>query len=187
MSEHSSKETASKEPTPKQISATVRKPQKVGKWMWLFMWLIAAALLYQYFDNKLAKQYNPNQTVSTAADGQTIVLLQNHQGHYVANGLINGVEVTYLLDTGATSTVIPEKLAQRIGLKPGYASRVNTANGTIKVYSTEINSLSIGSITLYDLRAQINPYMTDDTVLLGMNVLRQLKLVQQGNQLTLSL
>ncbi|RJG50052.1 retropepsin-like aspartic protease family protein [Motilimonas pumila] len=182
MSEPSSKETP-----PKPSTAATQKPQKVGKWMWLFMWLIAAALLYQYFDDKLAKQYNPNQNVSTAADGQTIILLQNRQGHYVANGFINGVEVTYLLDTGATSTVVPEKLAQRIGLKPGYASRVNTANGTINVYSTEINSLSIGSITLYDLRAQINPYMTDDTVLLGMNVLRQLKLVQQGKQLTLSL
>jgi len=35
--------------------------------------------------------------------------------------------------------------------------------------------------------ASINPYMTDDTVLLGMSFMQHLELVQRGGQLTLKI
>ncbi|MFO6422982.1 TIGR02281 family clan AA aspartic protease [Motilimonas sp. KMU-193] len=158
--------------------------KKISKWMWLIAWLCLGALLIQYFNSKLANQYNPNQGLSQ--QGQSITLVQNRQAHYVVNGLINGQQVTFMLDTGATSTVVPAHIAEQLGLQQGYPSWVSTANGNIEVYSTMIKSLSLGPLTLYDLRAQINPYMKDDTILLGMNVLKQFKMVQQGNQLTLS-
>ncbi|MCE2572049.1 retropepsin-like aspartic protease family protein [Motilimonas eburnea] len=162
--------------------------KNISKWMWLIAWLCLGALLVQYFNTKLANQYNPNQDLTQLSQGksQSITLVQNRQAHYVVTGMINGQAMTFMLDTGATSTVIPAHLAQQLGLQQGYASWVSTANGNIEVYATMIKSLSLGPLTLYDLRAQINPYMKDDTILLGMNVLKQFKMVQQGNQLTLS-
>lgn len=161
--------------------------KKISKWMWLLAWLCLGALLIQYFDTKLAHQFNPNHQINQGqGHGQSITLIQNNQAHYVVSGLINGQDVIFMLDTGATSTVIPAHLAKQLGLTQGYPSLVSTANGNIEVYSTQIKNLSLGPLTLYDLRAQINPYMKDDTILLGMNVLKQFKMVQQGNQLTLS-
>lgn len=167
-------------------SPETKPPKKLGKGMWLIAWLCLGGLSYQYFDNKVARQYNPNGVINHQDQTGSITLVQNRQGHYVLDGLINEQQVTFMLDTGATSTVVPQHIAEQIGLTRGYASQVSTANGVISVYSTQIKSLSLGALTLYDLSAQINPYMDDDTVLLGMNVLRQFKLVQQGNELTIS-
>ena len=167
-------------------SPETKPPKKLGKGMWLIAWLCLGGLSYQYFDSKIAREYNPNGIINHQGKTGSITLVQNRQGHYVLDGLIDEHPVTFMLDTGATSTVVPQHLAEQIGLTRGYTSQVSTANGVISVYSTQIKSLSLGPLTLYDLRAQINPYMDDDTVLLGMNVLRQFKLVQQGNELTIS-
>ena len=108
------------------------------------------------------------------------------QGHYVARGEINHQPVTLLLDTGATQLSIPEHIARQLDLPRGRQFPVSTANGMVRVTATRIKSLSIGEITLYDLDANINPGMTDNTLLLGMNALGQLELLQQGNFLTLT-
>ncbi len=60
-----------------------------------------------------------------------------------------------------------------------------TANGLVNIYTTRINELRLGSITLEDVRASINPAMHESMVLLGMSALRQIEFVQQGTQLTL--
>ncbi len=162
--------------------------KSMGRWMWILAWLCLLGLLTLYFQDKLAQIYNPNQDpASVNQHGQvSIVLKQNRAGHYVASGLINDYPAVFLLDTGATQVSIPASLADEIGLVRGARQKANTANGVIDVYETRIKSLSIGGLTLYDLRATINPYMAGSTVLLGMNVLRHLKLVQQGNQLTIT-
>jgi len=93
--------------------------------------------------------------------------------------------VTFLLDTGATDVVIPAQLAESAGLQPGQAMRAMTANGLVTVYSTTIPTLHLGDITLYDVRASINPGMQGDTVLLGMSALRQVEFTQRADTLTL--
>ena len=50
---------------------------------------------------------------------------------------------------------------------------------------TEINKLSIGQITLYNVDANINPGMQSGHVLLGMSALKQLEFTQRGNTLIL--
>ena len=114
------------------------------------------------------------------------MLQQNRAGHYVTNGYINGYQVKFLLDTGATQVSIPAGVADRLALTSDGKQTVNTANGIIQVYTTQLDSLAIGELTLYNLKANINPHMQGDTILLGMNALAQVKLVQQGKTLTLS-
>jgi len=162
--------------------------QKTGKIMSYVAWISGLVFLTLFFNNYLGKQENPNQQPQSyvSGDNAIVVLKQNRAGHYVTNGYINGYQVKFLLDTGATQVSVPANVADKIGLKPGYSQTVNTANGTIDVFSTNLNSLSIGELTQYNLTANINPYMQDDTILLGMNALKQLKLVQQGKTLTLS-
>lgn len=152
-------------------------------------WISGLVFLTLFFNNYLSKQENPNQQPQSYIsdnNAAVVVLQQNRAGHYVTNGYINGYQVKFLLDTGATEVSIPAHIAENIGLKSGYSQRVNTANGSIEVFSTSLNSLSIGELTQYNLTANINPYMQDDTILLGMNALKQLRLVQQGKTLTLS-
>lgn len=157
--------------------------------MWIGFWLLALGFLGYYFQAKITHQLNPNQSPVSQhlRDGRvSVTLRQNRLGHYVTRGLLNGQPVTLLLDTGATQLSIPAHIATRLRLPRGPSHLVNTANGQIRVSATRVKNLSIGQITLYDLDANINPGMTDNTLLLGMNVLRQLELLQQGNLLTLT-
>ena len=86
---------------------------------------------------------------------------------------------------GATDVVIPPSLAQASGLEYGYQSQAMTANGLVSIYSTVIQELRLGNITLVNVRASINPAMHESMVLLGMSALGQVEFNQQGSRLTL--
>jgi len=153
--------------------------------MIILCWIVLLGLLTIYFSRYLEQQNNPNQNLTATQNGQAneVQLQRNRYDHYVASGLINSQEVTFILDTGATDISIPEKVAQKLRLKAGIKIPVNTANGQINVYATTLNSVSLGSIELNDIRANINPYMQGEEILLGMSFLKHLHFSQQGDQL----
>lgn len=158
-----------------------------GKWMVIAAWLSVIGLLVIVFDGVLENQYNPNQHINyaTTRAGTSITLDQNRQGHYILSGHINSQPVTFLLDTGATSVSIPARVAQNLNLPSGQRYPVQTANGSVFVTDTLLDSLTLGPIELQNIRANINPGMQSDKILLGMNVLKDLELRQQNNQLTI--
>lgn len=158
-------------------------PRKTGRLMWLLAWVLALVLMTWFFQQKLERDYNPNQQVQLL-DSRTIVLEQNRQGHYLMNGAINGDPVVFLLDTGATQVAVPRPVAERLALPLGRPLLLNTAAGQVTGYRTHIKTLSMGPLTLYDLDAVIMPGYNSE-VLLGMNALRQFELIQRGSQLTI--
>ncbi|WP_241970430.1 retropepsin-like aspartic protease family protein [Idiomarina seosinensis] len=150
-------------------------------------WGLALALLVWFFEDKLQQQFNPNQQLATQQQGQRLVveLQQNRMGHYVAEGQVNGQQVTFLLDTGATLVAIPESLANRLGLKKGRQGMSQTANGRVITYRTVVDELQLGGITLNNVAASITPGMDGDIILLGMSALKQFELTQKGDTLTI--
>ena len=162
--------------------------RKIGIGMYVMAWGCVFVLLALFFQDYLSQQQNPNASPASQRNtrGETEIVLQpNRQHHYVATGAINEQPVTFLLDTGATDVVIPSALAQDLQLQAGRPAWANTANGPVQVYSTVIASVSIGDIQLYNIRASINPGMTDDVVLLGMSALKQIEFAQKGELLIL--
>ena len=160
----------------------------LGQGMLIACFALGLAALTLYFDGWLAEQANPNQSPDyreTDSGFREVVLQRNRQGHYVANGEVNGVAVTFLLDTGATDVAIPADVAREAGLQSGIAGRANTANGVITVYTTQVDELVLGNIVLNNVSASITPSMGGDTILLGMSALKQIEFTQRGNTLTL--
>ncbi|MFD2229881.1 retropepsin-like aspartic protease family protein [Alkalimarinus sediminis] len=174
--------------THKKPEETV-KTSKTGRYMAIIAWIIGMLLLTRVFGVWEDNQRNPNQnlpTTSESAEAVTIALERNRYGHYVFDGEINGHTVTFMIDTGATDVVIPQGLADKIGLESYGRSKASTANGVITVFNTSLKRVSIGPITLYNVRASINPAMnTDDYVLMGMSALKHLELRQKSSTLTL--
>ncbi len=160
---------------------------KIGQGMIFIAWLLLLALLTYGFNNYLEQQNNPNQNISAEkySNIAEVRLKQNRYGHYVATGKINDIAVTFLLDTGATVISIPEHIASKLQLEKGYPSQSRTANGTITVYGTRLDSVGIGSIELNNIRASINPHMSGDEILLGMSFMKHLEMIQKGNELIL--
>lgn len=163
--------------------------QRTGRTMLLLAWVGGLAVLTLLFQDALESRLNPNAKplVQVTADGRNeVVLERNMRGHYVATGFINGLAVTFLVDTGATDVAIPEGLAERLRLPRGGGGISQTANGPVAVWQTLLDQVRLGSIELTDVRASIVPSMhADDPALLGMSFLRQLEFSQRDGRLTL--
>jgi len=164
---------------------------RTGTMMTAAAWLIFLAFLFGVFDYFVEKRINPNQNIATSeyhVGGELqreITLTRNAYGHYVSSGTINSEDVVFLLDTGATQIAIPERVANRLGLVKQRATMIKTANGDTRAYQTHLNSVAIGDIRLYDLRATILENMSGDEILLGMNFLKHFEIVQKGKMLTI--
>lgn len=160
--------------------------QKTGKTMATVAWLAGFVVLFLFFDDLIQDKINPNQAPESVFNQGAIEvkLKRNASGHYVSNGLINETPVTFLLDTGATQVSIPQTTADKIGLVYGQKQRVNTANGAIDVYRTQVDVLQIGDIKLRNVAASINPFMEGE-ILLGMSALKKIEFSQRGDVLTL--
>ncbi len=161
--------------------------RRMGKGMIIGAWLGLLFILTLFFNSYLERVNNPNPNPETSVNGLVteVALQQNRSGHYVANGQINGRDVTFLLDTGATDVAVSDELASTLGLHPGAYITSQTANGVITARHTTLSEVSVGDIRLYNVRASILPGMQSDEVLLGMSFLRQLELVQRGEKLLL--
>lgn len=157
--------------------------------MLILAWVGGLALLTLVFQDQLEQRYNPNREPVmqvNAAGEREVVLERNAQGHYVATGLINGLPVTFLLDTGATDVALPESLADRLRLERLGGGISQTANGPVAVWQTRLEQVRLGDIELRDVRASIVPSMERNTpVLLGMSFLQQVDFSQRDGRLIL--
>ena len=116
-------------------------------------------------------------------DGRMMVVLQRERsGHYRAEGKINGLPLVFLIDTGATDVAIAESAARAMGLAFGPRIRIITASGPANAWATRLNQVSLGGLTLSNVRATIVPGLGDEA-LLGMSFLKHFNLRQEGEKL----
>jgi aspartyl protease family protein len=116
----------------------------------------------------------------------TVVLSADPSGHFFAQGAINGVPVTFLLDTGATLVAIGAQDAKRMNINYETFEPivVGTAAGAEKAWKVVFNTVKVGGITLnlvegYVLEASVSP------ALLGMSFLNRTDMKREGQAMTL--
>jgi len=112
------------------------------------------------------------------------VLQKDRQGHFRGIATLNDIPVTFLIDTGATVTTIPAKIAVAAKLKSGFEIKTQTAGGIVTGNMVVIDSLKIGGVEITNLYAGINNHI--DEVLIGMNTLKFFDMTQSGDTLTLT-
>jgi aspartyl protease family protein len=131
-----------------------------------------------------AEQRKPRFAVDAAGQSQ-IVLPRDRSGHYFWQGQINGKEVEFLVDTGATQTSISKSLADELGLFEQSSAQFNTANGVVRAGIVQTTVLLEGGLRFENQRIAVMPQM-QRVGLLGMDVLGRLKLEQQGKELRIT-
>ena len=91
--------------------------------------------------------------------GRQIVLSAESGGHFFSNGTINGKTVRFVVDTGATNVSMSAEDADRIGLdyKNGQRGMSRTANGVVPVYRTNLTSVRVGDVVVYNVDATVVP------------------------------
>lgn len=112
-----------------------------------------------------------------AGAGSSIVLPMGTGGHFGAAGSINGKQVSFLVDTGASSVALSQSEANRIGLewKRGRPGLSQTANGTVPVYAINLTSVRVGDVEIANVAAVVLP-SDMPVVLLGNSFLNRFTL-----------
>lgn len=113
--------------------------------------------------------------------GETVVLTRADDGHFHWPGRVGGIEVDFLVDTGATATALPQSLAERAGLKPLGAVRTQTAAGAVEGFVAKADVSLDGGVRAEHLPVTVLP--TLGAPLLGMDVLGRLRFTQKPGEL----
>lgn len=103
-------------------------------------------------------------------------ILKSNDGHFWADGEVNGRSIRFLVDTGATAVALTPLDAQRLGVdlqQLHYAYRVVTAGGQIRAAPVRLASITVGGARLNNVEALVIEKGLD-TSLLGMTYLGRL-------------
>lgn len=123
-----------------------------------------------------------------AVGDRELVVNQDDQGGFFVMGKVNGQPVRFLVDTGASDTVLSPADAHRLGLDAGplhYDRSAETANGVGYGALVTAESLAVGSIELKSLPILVNQAPMTSS-LLGMTFLSRLESFQvRGRKLYL--
>jgi aspartyl protease family protein len=164
-----------------------QKPPKKGGGSLKYLLIPAIMMASLWYGADALLKYQAEERIKAALPIEPItggvVLKSDRQGHFRGTALINDVPMPFMIDTGATTTVIPEKMAAAAGLPFGRSVQTKTAGGTVYDRETRISSLKIGNAVIRNLDAQINGYI--DQALIGMNTLKHFRISQNEGTLTL--
>jgi aspartyl protease family protein len=97
--------------------------------------------------------------VGQVGAGGEIYFRAGGDGHFRLEALVNGAPVRFLLDTGASDTVLDPADAVRLGFdlsQLDYSRRYRTANGVVKGAPVQLDSVRIGPIEVRNVRASVN-------------------------------
>lgn len=170
-----------------RLSSGVRNAlTELGKWLVVACAVIATVIWFDelragisqglelYVTDRVAP---PIPKSDDAGSPGMVELRASRGGHFLTTAAINGRPVEVLVDTGASFVALSFEDAERAGVyvRPAdFTARVQTANGIAKVAPVTLDSVSIGDITLYDVRAVVSEPGRLGTSLLGMTFIGRL-------------
>jgi len=155
----------------------VSHPELPHTFKLMTIWLVIGLLIFLGF-----KAWERERAASRfQLAGEVIVLARGDDGHFHWPGRVGNVEVDFLVDTGATSTALPQALAERAGLKPLGAVRTQTAAGTARGFAAQADIALEGGVRADRLTVAVLPDL--GAPLLGMDVLGRLHFSQKPGEL----
>jgi aspartyl protease family protein len=121
-------------------------------------------------------------------ESQSVQIMRNSHGMYTTVGSINGLPVTFLVDTGATQVAMNAAAARRLGIDyrvVGVPAAVTTASQVERAWSVTLDSVKVGNILLKNVAGIVLEGSQPSRVLLGMSYLGRLEITNDGQLMTL--
>lgn len=121
----------------------------------------------------------PGSPISSQAESgrNQVMLIRDNNGHFELTAAVNGTEIRFLVDTGASSVVLSHFDAVRAGIDTknlSYSIPVSTANGMTQTARASLGTLDIGEIKRNNIPVMVAREGNLSTSLLGMNYLNTL-------------
>jgi aspartyl protease family protein len=143
----------------------------------------ASAQALMAFDHARHADLRTAQSVTAAtatdpapATGAPAQVNKSADGHYWAEAAVNGQQVRFLVDTGASAVALTTDDAKRLGFDPAhltYGYQVTTASGPARAAQIRLTSVSVAGAQVNDVDAFVIEKGLQ-TSLLGMTYLGRL-------------
>lgn len=166
-------------------SSLLRLAKLAGLWALIIAGIATFYLYRSDLGSRFMSAIDPSGVVSTE---EGLMVHRARDGHFWMKARLNGVEVRFMVDTGASNIVLSPDDARRVGINTGildYSGRATTANGVVSYARATISTLGLGDETFYDVPVTINGAEMNGS-LLGMTVLREFSSIEfRGDMLIL--
>ncbi len=109
-------------------------------------------------------------------------------GHYHPSLTIGDQTIHFIADTGASSVVLTQADARKLGINPAtlvYVGQAMTANGVVRTASVTLTDVTFGPFHDDSVLAQVNDGQMD-TSLLGMSYLGRFSVTMAADQMILT-
>ena len=152
-------------------------------WGLIFVGVIIA---FGFKDVLIASLYD-NEPQMLSAD--TVVLNRDRSGQFLANVEVNGRNIEFLVDTGASDLVLSQADARAAGIDMenlNFFIRSMTANGEVKSAPVRLDTVALANFVDTDVPARVNGGELDIS-LLGMTYLDRFRSYRvEGDKMYLS-
>lgn len=144
----------------------------------LFVFVTGYAYRFELRDlgNRVLAEIAPGYSVT--ARGGEVTIARSRGGSFIVAGAINGRDVRFIFDTGASAVVLTQDAARLAGIDPAtldYTVSVSTANGRTTAARVRLDRLSIGPISETRVEAMVARPGALAENLLGMSFLERLR------------
>lgn len=149
-------------------------------WGMIFLGVIAGYGLWKDLRQDLA----PMQS----SGANTVTLPMAADGHYYPRMTVNGYDITFMADTGASEIVLSQSDAEALGIDLtdlAYVGTANTANGTVRTARVRMENVVFGPFQ----DDVVTAYVTDGEMegsLLGMRYLGRFDISIKNNEMILT-
>ena len=109
-------------------------------------------------------------------------------GMYTTVGSIDGLPVSFLIDTGATQVAMNASQAKRLGIDyhvTGDPAEVTTASGVERAWMVTLDSVKVGDLEVRNVSAVVLEGKQPKVTLLGMSYLGRMEISNDGRLMTL--
>lgn len=132
-------------------------------------------------------RHAPVDTTQAANGRAGVTLTADAHGQFSAQVQINGVDATFLVDTGASVVTLPSSLARRanIDLERATPIIISTANGRAHAHRVLLNTVKLGGLAAHLVEAVVIEDAKLPYALLGMSFLKRMVMHRDGDSLIL--
>ena len=155
-------------------------PTRTGLLPMMIFWCVVMGLLYLLMTHYL----KPGQA-QVLANGD-LVIKRSQDGHFYTTGTVNGQQAKFMVDTGASLVSVSEAFAQTARLQGGVPTTFNTANGSRPGRVVDGVDISIGPVSVSNVKVGVGLRMgADNEALLGQSFLSKFDIFMDKNQMVL--
>jgi aspartyl protease family protein len=122
--------------------------------------------------------------LATATNARMVTIPRDSRGHFQIEARVDGRQLTFMVDTGASTIALTASAAARLGIHPAprdFTINVRTANGIARAAPVRLNMVEVGDLVVRDVAALVSADGALSENLLGLSFLTKLRRFEYTN------